>query len=136
VTAPTLARVVNGAVRVPFAWGRDFDAIRLNIYQRLWTEVGTALEDAARGLPWMRWASDPSTGLPEIAAAVRLQLGAVAGVQAVQSVTPSRVAGVLSCPARCTVVLDGRPYSLSVVVADPYQTSGPPLLFQIVAAGG
>jgi hypothetical protein len=131
LTAPTLARTADGAVRVPFAWARDFDAIQVNIYQRLWTEVGTALENAARGLPWMRWASEPSVGMPEIAAAVRLQLGAVAGVQAVQSVTPSRVAGVLSCPARCTVVLDGRPYSLSVVVADPYQTSGPPLFFQI-----
>jgi hypothetical protein len=30
------------------------------------------------------------------------------------------------------VVLDGRPYSLSVAIADPYQTSGPPLLFQII----
>jgi hypothetical protein len=136
VTAPTLARTADGSVRVPFAWARDFDAVRLNIYQRLWTEVGTALENAARGLPWMRWASNPSVGLPEIAAAVRLQLGAVAGVQSVQSVTPSRAAGVISCPARCTVVLDGQAYSLSVVVADPYQTSGPPLLFQIVAAGG
>jgi hypothetical protein len=132
VAAPTLARTADHAVRVPFAWARDFEAVEANIFHRLWTEVGTALEDAARGLPWMRWASEPSTGLPEISAAVRLQLGSVSTVQTVESVTPQRVAGVITCSARCTVVLDGRPYSLSVAIADPYQTSGPPLLFQII----
>lgn len=135
MTAPTLARTATGAVRIPMVLATGFDAIKIDIYHRLRTEVGTALEDAARGLPWLRWASTLPVVLPEVAAQVRAQLGAVSGVVSVDTVTPSLVAGVLRCAATCTVRLDGNAYSLSVAVSDPYQTSGPPLLWQVLPVG-
>jgi hypothetical protein len=133
MTAPTLARAATGAVRVPLAWARDLDAVQVDIYHRLRTRRGTALDDIARGLPWLDWLQRRPVPLVEIQAAVRAQLVAIPEVVAVERVTASRTddAGLL-IEAVVTVRLLGRALSLALSVADPYQTSGPPLYFQIV----
>ena len=133
MTAPTLARDATGAVRVPLAWARDLDAVQVDIYHRLRTRRGTALDDVSRGLPWLDWLERRPVPLVEIQAAVRAQLVAIPEVVAVERVTAARTDdGGLTVNAVVSVRVLGRVLSLSLAVADPYQTSGPPLLFQIV----
>ena len=133
MTAPTLARDSSGAVRVPLAWARDLDAVKVDIYHRLRTRRGTALDDVSRGLPWLDWLERRPVPLVEIQSVTRAQLVAVPEVVAVESVTAVRTDdGGLTIDAVITVRVGGRVLSLSLAVADPYQTSGPPLLFQIV----
>lgn len=133
MASPTLARTATGAVRIPMTLATGIDVVSLGIYHRLRTEVGTALEDAARGLPWTAWLMRQPVPLVEVEAQVRAQLRRVPGVVTVEAVTAARASdGAITCTARCTVAAGGEAYSLSVQVADPYQTSGPPLLFQIL----
>lgn len=132
MTAPTLARDSTGAVRVPLTWARDLDAVQVDIYHRLRTRRGTALDDVSRGLPWLDWLERRPVPLVEIQAAVRAQLIAVEEVVSVERVTAARVDDGITVDAVITVRVLGAVLSLSLAVADPYQTSGPPLLFQIV----
>lgn len=131
MTAPTYARRANGSVDFPMRLLTGLDAIRVHVLHRMRTSLGSALEDAARGLPWYTWFNRPAIPLVEIQAAVRRQLLLVDGVVGVDSVTATRAAGALSIACRVRVSVGGQALSTELVIADPYQTSGPLPWFQI-----
>jgi hypothetical protein len=133
MTAPTLARTSSGAVRVPFAYAHGYDAIAIQIWHRLRTHRGSALEDVARGLPWGDWLTRLVVPLAEIEGAVRAQVVLVPGVVAIERVAATVVDGVITCEVLCRIQVRGRPFGIGVTVADPYQTSGPPLYWQTLA---
>jgi hypothetical protein len=133
MTAPTLARDSTGAVRVPFSYAHGYEAIATQIWHRLRTHRGSALEDVARGLPWGDWLTRLVVPLAEIEGAVRAQVVIVPGVVAIERVVASVADGVITCEVLCRLVVRGRPFGVAIVVADPYQTSGPPLYWQVQA---
>lgn len=128
MTAPTLARDASGAVRVPLRWVSDLDAVSVDLYHRLRTVRGTALDDVERGLPWWDWLAR-WPGPQVVQAVVRSQLLADASVVDVERVSVSVVDAAVSIVAVVRVRLDGRVLSTSVAVTDPLQTSGPPPLY-------
>lgn len=131
MTAPTYARRADGSVDFPMRLLTGLPAIRVHILHRMRTSMGSALEDVARGLPWLTWFSRPAIPLVEIQAAVRRQLLLVEGVAGVESVVASRVAGALTITCRIRVSVGGQALSTELVIADPYQTAGPLPWFQL-----
>lgn len=129
----TLARDASGAVAVPLRWVTGLDAVATLVYHRLRTRRGTALDDIERGLPWWDWLERLPVPLVEIRSAVRAQLLLVPGVLAVPTVTASRTDdGGLLVSATVQVRIGEVERTVGVQVADPYQTSGPPLLLTLL----
>ena len=129
-TPPTYRRDSSGGVLFPLAFVHGFDAILARVYHRLRTEAGTSPEDATQGLPWGDWLSRPYVPDVEIQGLVAAQAALVPGVRSVGIVTVTRGES-LSVSVPLVLVLDGDPLGVSLAVSDPYQTSGPPLVFQM-----
>jgi len=128
-TPPTYRRDADGGVLFPMALVHAYDAIVARLYHRLRTEVRTSPEDETRGLPWENWLSRPNVPDVEIQGLTAAQAALVPGVRSVGVVTVTR-GETLSVEVPVVLVLDGDPLGVSLVVSDPYQTSGPPLWFQ------
>lgn len=136
MTTPVLARTSTGAMRLPMAQVSGSAAVADRIFHRLRTDRGTALEDDSRGLPWFGprhngWLLRKNVPRIEIEGTVREQVALVDGVVSVDSVLAERVNDGLVVSVACTVKKDDEISSITITVADPYQTSGPPTWFAI-----
>ena len=131
MTAPVLARRATGAVRFPMAQIGGVDAVASRIWHRLRTRRGTAIEDEARGLPWLAWRERAVIPVVEIADAVREQGALEPGVVAVRRVVPTRVGGQVTIAVEVDVQAQDSIASVAIGVLDPYQTQGAPVWYQI-----
>mgnify|MGYP003522623080 FL=1 len=129
---PVLDRDSTNAVRLPMRFTDGFGAVASKIFGRLRPEQGTAIEDVARGLPWLSWAERPAVPMIEIEGEVRIALTALADVE-VMSVSARRISGRIRIDVRVRVQTSDSMAVLTVAVADPYLTDGPPLWFQVTA---